>query len=240
MKILEPALSDPFLAPMRVITDVMRFNPAGALDQRIQVHGVVALSLKARAIFIQNNGASLYVKTEQDRPELGPGDQVDIVGFPAVGAYAPELQGAVYRKTGTTTTPTPISLTAKDALNGDFARENLFRSHNAELIRVKGRLTGSSINPGEQVLLLQDGNVVFEARLTEPNIPSSFEKLEGGSGLEVSGICTIETDENRVPSMFRIRLRFPKDVVVLQTPSWWNVKRTTDWWELCLPQFLQP
>jgi PAS domain S-box-containing protein len=226
MKILTPALADPFLTPVHAITDVMRFNPEGVLDQRIQVQGVVTLFRPARAIFIQNNGASLYVKTEQDSPDLQPGDQVDVVGFPSAGVYAPELQGAVFRRTGSTATPVPLPLTAKEALKGDFARETLFRSHNAEFIRVRGRLTGSSMNPGDQVLLLQDGNIVFEARLAEPQVPKAFAKLREGSQLEVSGICTIEMDENHVPSTFRVRLRSPKDTVVLASPSWWNLERT--------------
>jgi PAS domain S-box-containing protein len=225
MKILEPALSDPFLTPASAITDVLRFNPTGGLDQRVKVRGVVTLYLQARAIFIQADGAALFVKTEQDSPKLEPGDQVEIVGFPTVGVYAPELQDAIYRRTGKEATPVAIPLAAKDALQGEFQREILFRSHNAELISVKGRLTGSSIGPGDQVLLLQDGNIVFEARLAEAQIPKAFEELVAGSQLNVTGICTIEVDENHVPHMFRIRLRSPEDVVVLQLPSWWNVKR---------------
>ena len=225
MKILEPASSDPFLTPTRAITDVLRFNPTGGLDQRVKVRGVVTLYLQARAIFIQDDGAALYVQTEQDGPKLEPGDQVDVVGFPWVGVYAPELQDAIFRRAGKEATPTAIPLTAKDALQGDFEREVLFRSHNAELIRVKGRLTGSSIGPGDQVLLLQEGNIVFEARLAEAQIPKAFVELVEGSQLEVTGICTIEVDENHVPHMFRVRLRSPEDVVVLQLPSWWNVKR---------------
>ena len=225
MKILEPALSDPFLTPARAITDVLRFNPTGGLDQRVKVRGVVTLYLQARAIFIQEDGAALYVKTEQDSPKLEPGDQVDIVGFPWMGGYAPELQDAIFRRVGKEAAPIAIPLAAKDALQGDFAREILFRSHNAELIRVKGRLTGSSVSPGDQLLLLQDGNIVFEARLAEAKIPPAFVKLVEGSQLEVTGICTIEVDENHVPHMFRVRLRSPEDVVVLQLPSWWNLKR---------------
>ena len=225
MKILEPALSDPFLTPARAITDVLRFNPTGGLDQRVKVRGVVTLYLQARAIFIQEDGAALYVKTEQDSPKLEPGDQVDIVGFPWMGGYAPELQDAIFRRVGKEAAPVAIPLSAKDALHGDFAREILFRSHNAELIRVKGRLTGSSVSPGDQLLLLQDGNIFFEARLAEAEIPLAFVKLVEGSQLEVTGICTIEVDENHVPHMFSVRLRSPEDVVVLQLPSWWNLKR---------------
>jgi PAS domain S-box-containing protein len=225
MKILEPALPDPFLTPARAITDVLRFNPTGGLDQRVKVRGVVTLYLQARAIFIQDDGAALYVKTEQDGPMLEPGDQVEIVGFPSVGVYAPELQDAIFRRVGKEATPMAIALVAKDALQGEFKREVLVRSHNAELIRVKGRLTGSSVGPGDQVLLLQDGNIVLEARLAEVQIPKAFVDLVDGSQLEVTGICTIEVDENHVPHTFRVRLRSPEDVAVLQLPSWWNVKR---------------
>src|ERR1700728_1981671 len=43
MKILDPALSDPFLTPASAITDVLRFHPSGGLDQRVKVRGVVTL-----------------------------------------------------------------------------------------------------------------------------------------------------------------------------------------------------
>jgi PAS domain S-box-containing protein len=225
MKILEPALSDPFLTPASAIADVLGFNPTGGLDQRVKVRGVVTLYLQARAIFIQQDGVALYVETEQDSPNLEPGDQVDIVGFPWVGVYAPELRDAIFRRTGKEATPMAIPLAAKDALQGEFQSEVLFWSHNAELISVKGRLTGSSIGQGDQVLLLQDGNIVFEARLAEAQIPKAFVELVEGSRLKVTGICTIEVDENHVPHTFRVRLRSPADVVVLQLPPWWNVKR---------------
>jgi signal transduction histidine kinase/DNA-binding response OmpR family regulator len=225
MKILEPALSDPFLTPESAITDVLRFNATGGLNQRIKVRGVVTLYLQARAIFIEDDGIALYVKTEQASPELVPGDQVEIVGFPWVGVYAPEIQDAIFRRTGKVAVPMAVPLAAKDALHGDFEREILFRSHNAELISVKGRLTGSSFSPHDQVLLLQDGNIVFEARLEAAEVPDGFVKLVAGSQIEVTGICTIEVDENHVPHMFRIRLRSPGDVVVLQLPPSWNLRR---------------
>ena len=226
MKVLEPALSDPFLTPLRAITDLLRFDPAGRLDQRIRVQGVVTLHRPTRAVFIQSDNAALYVKTEQESSRLEPGDQVDVVGFPSVGVYAPELQNAIFRKTGKTVAPLPIMLAAQDALAGNPSRGILFQSHNAELIRVKGRLTGSSMNPGDQVMLLQEGNVVFEARLAAPQIPDTLAKLKEGSLLEVTGICTIEVDENRVPNTFRVWLRSQEDIAVLQFPPWWNWKQT--------------
>jgi signal transduction histidine kinase/DNA-binding response OmpR family regulator len=226
MEVVQPALPDPFLTPKRAIADVMRFDPQRGLDQRIQVNGVVTLYSPAKVIFIENEDVSLYVKTEQSSPKLEPGDQVEVVGFPAVGVYAPELHDAVFRRIGKGAAPQPIALSAKQALQGNFDRDILFRSHNAELVQVTGRLTGSSLSAGDQVLLLQDGSTVFEGRLTDAAVPRSFLELKTGSELQLTGICTIEVDENRMPNMFQVRLRSPADVVVRELPSWWNLQRT--------------
>ena len=178
-----------------------------------------------KSIFIENNGYALYVRTEQRSPELEPGDEVEVVGFPTVGPYTPELQNAFYRRIGKTTVPKPVSLAAAEALKGE-TRNFHFRNHDAELIRVKGRLMGSSTNQGDQVLLLQDGNTVFEARLAKAETSNELETLREGSQLEVTGVALIEVDENSVPHMFRLQLRSPEDVRVLHLPSWWNLQRT--------------
>jgi hypothetical protein len=82
---------------------------------------------------------------------------------------------------------------------------------------------GSSTNQGDQVLLLQDGNTVFETRLPKTEGPDALQK---GSQLEVTGVAKIEVDDNGVPNMFRLLLRSADDVKVLQMPSWWSLQRT--------------
>jgi CheY-like chemotaxis protein len=79
LTILEPALADPFQTPLRDIQDVLRFNPEGTLEHRVQVHGIVALYRAGRSIFIENSGYALYARTEQAGPELAPGDEVEVV-----------------------------------------------------------------------------------------------------------------------------------------------------------------
>ena len=225
IEVLQPPPADPFSAPAHAISDLLRFNPEGGLVHRIRVVGVVTLYRPGKAVFIQNESGTLYAQTQQDTA-LRPGDQVEVIGFPTVGPYAPELQDALLRRTGTGLVPKPIVLSPTDALRGNFERGLLVRSYDAELITVRGRLTGDSLNPGEQILLLQEGSVVFEAELTAPQIPPAFKLLREGSTLQMTGICTIEVDENREPVRFRIRLRSPEDVVVARLPSWWNVSRT--------------
>ena len=225
LEILEPALADPFDTPVRPINDILRFNPKSTLEQRVQVRGIVAMFRPGSAIFIQDQATSLYVSTAQTVPWLEPGDQVDIVGFPVVGPYTPELHDAIYRRTGKASVPVPIPLTPINALKGEVQNFH-FRNHNAELIRVRGRLMGSATNEGDRALLLQNGNVVFEARFPENGRADTFATLMEGSQLEVTGVATIELDENGVPNTFRLLLRSPADVVVLQLPPWWNLQRT--------------
>ena len=119
-----------------------------------------------------------------------------------------------------------FTLSPAEALKGNFARNILFRSYDASLIRVAGRLTGKSLNPGEEILLLQDGSTVFEGRLRDAEIPAAFSALREGSVLQLTGICTIEVDENHQPVRFRIGLRSFEDVVVIHQPPWWNLRRT--------------
>ncbi|MEQ1353477.1 MAG: response regulator, partial [Candidatus Acidiferrum sp.] len=188
--------------------------------------GVVTLYRPGRAIFVQNENSSIYAQTQQIKAGIAPGDEVDVVGFPAVGVYEPALHDSIFRKTGTGAIPQPLTLSPTEALKGSFARDILFRSYDANLIRVTGKLTGKSLNPGEQTLLLQDGSTVFEGRLRDAEIPAAFSALREGSVLQLTGICTIEVDENHQPVRFRIGLRSFEDVVVVREPPWWNLKRT--------------
>ena len=226
IEVLQPPPTDPFSAPVHAISDLLRFSPERGLGHRIKVLGVVTLYRPGKAVFIQNESGSLYAQTQQDTSAIQPGDQVELIGFPTVGPYAPELEDALLRRIGTGSIPKPLVLSPAEALHGKFERDIQVRSYDAELIRVRGRLTGYSLNPAEQILLLQEGSVVFEAALTDSQIPPAFRLLREGSVLEMTGVCTIEVDENREPVRFRIRLRSPDDVAVVRTPSWWNVRRT--------------
>ena len=226
MEILRPAPADPFNGGVHAIADLLRFNVAGNLGHRVRIHGVVTLYRPGRAIFVQSENASIYAQTQQSTPGIAAGDEVDVIGFPSVGVYEPALHDSIFRKTGTRAIPEPLTLSPAEALKGNFARNILFRSYDASLIRVTGRLTGKSLNPGDEILLLQDDSTVFEGRLRDEEIPAAFSALREGSVLQLTGICTIEVDENHQPVRFRVGLRSFEDVVVIRQPPWWNLRRT--------------
>jgi len=226
IEILRAPPAEPFNIPTHAISDLLRFSLAGNLGNRVKVHGVVTLYRPGKAIFIQNENGSVFAQTQQNTPEITVGDEVDLVGFATMGPYEPELQNAIFRRTGVGALPKPLMLSAAAALHGHFERDIMFQSYDGDLIVVTGKLTGDSLNPGQQILHLQDGDTVFEAELSSPQIPQQFESLRESTLLQITGICTVEIDENQQPVRFRIRLRSTQDVAIIHLPSWWTLGRT--------------
>jgi len=222
IEILEKPRKEAFDVPTRAISDLLRFTPEGNLGHRVKVRGVVTLYQPGKCIYINSGDGPLFIRTQQDTVAAQPGDEVEAAGFPAVGAYAPELQDAIFRKIGTAEIPRPAVLSAAEALSGNFGGDAPIRSHDAELVQVRGVLTGYSLNPGRQLLLLHDHNAAFEAELIAPQVPAALGALRVGSVLETRGVCAIEVDEDRQPSHIRVRLRSVDDVDVAQLPSWWT------------------
>jgi signal transduction histidine kinase/CheY-like chemotaxis protein len=226
IEILRPRPADPFNIPTQAISNVLRFSVGGNLGHRVKVHGVVTLYRPGKAIFLQSDNGSVFAQTQQNTPEITVGDEVGLVGFATMGPYQPELQNAIFRRTGVGAVPKPLALSATVALHGQFQRDIMFQSYDGDLIVVTGKLTGHSLNPGQQILHLQDGDTVFEAELPSPQIPQQFESLRESTLLQITGICTIEIDEDQQPVHFRMRLRSTQDVVVIRLPSWWTLSRT--------------
>lgn len=226
IEILRPPPAEPFNIPTRAISELLRFSLAGNLGHRVKVQGVVTLYRPGNAIFIQSESGSVFAQTQQDTSEIAVGDEVDLVGFATMGPYEPELQNAIFHRTGVGAVPKPRALSAAAALHGRFERDIMFQSYDGDLIVVSGKLTGDSLNPGQQILHLQDANTVFEAEFSSAQIPPQFATLREGTLLQITGICTIELDENRQPARFRIRLRSVQDVEVVRLPSWWTLGRT--------------
>jgi len=181
----------------------------------VRLTGVVTLQQPGTALFIQDGAEGLYVRTTQT-DAVQPGDRVDVVGFPAVGDYAALLQDAVFRRTGAGPLPSPTLVTAALALDG---------RHDAARVHIEARLLGGTFGPRQSILNLEAGNVFFVAQLEDPwPRRKGATLLAPGSLLRLTGICAVEADENRNPRSFRILLRSPDDIAVLEQPPWWTIR----------------
>jgi two-component system sensor histidine kinase/response regulator len=210
VRIEERAPSDAYTLPIVPSRSLMLFTPEKASGHRVRVRGIVTLQRLGRSLFIQDGTGSLYVQSRQPT-QLYPGDTVEAVGFPAVGEYAPFLEDAIFRKLASGPPLVPRSVTAQEAAKGGFG---------AGLVRVDGRLLEGALRPEEQVLILQSGDVIFNALLEDAKAIPRLRALPAGSRLRLTGVCSVQVDENRVPRAFRILLRSLDDVVVLERPPW--------------------
>ena len=208
----QPPPQDLFSEPLKPISSLSQaaVQAAGSL---IKVKGIVALQRIGTSLFVTDGKDNLFVRSRQSTA-VKPGTLVEIIGFPRFGEYSPLIDDAVFRPVAETSAPRPTDVSA-DNVGGSL--------HDAELISTQGRLLGSSIQAGAQVLTLQSGNTTFNGEL--PKGVDQLRPFEAGSELRLMGVCVVESNENRDATGFHVLLRGPEDIVLLKTPSWWTVGR---------------
>jgi signal transduction histidine kinase len=178
------------------------------------MRGVVEYQQRGTALFLQVQGKGLRVQTEQPTP-LDVGDFVDVLGFPAMGDTAPILEDSVFHALGHGKPPDPIKM--------DVSRP--WEQFDSQLVTLDAKLLNRQAQPDGVRLLLQSGEALIEATLPRPD--DHVDAIPLNSSLRVTGICLVRTGGLwRVPESLRMLLREPRDVVVLTTPSWWNLRHT--------------
>jgi PAS domain S-box-containing protein len=217
IKVLRSAPAEDFAIPVSQISGIQRFTFKGTPSHRVRVQGVVTAYIANQAFYLTDQSGSLYVETKQ-AARLRPGDRVDVVGFRGIIDTRPALQDAVFRQIGVAPAPMPVRTTPEQALQKMQDR----------LVSVEGRLTAVSLLPRERVLMLRNGNRLFTAVLDDEIAKLRPASLREGSLLRVTGICLVERDisggqttTGGVEQMtFKIQLRSPQDVEVLESPFW--------------------
>jgi signal transduction histidine kinase len=213
----QPAPGNPIEVPMALL---LQFDSEGYYGRRVEVRGVVT-EQKGDSLFIQDHGATLYVKSQQSTPVV-PGDVVKVIGFPVLGQYAPVLEDAVFQIIGHEASPVPVEVGIEQLLNEDY---------DLVLVRLKGRLMNRMDRFDEQVLVLESENLILTAHLDTAKAAGRLGQLKNGSELELTGVCLAQPVENWNPSLpthpeaFQLLLRSADDVVVLSHPSWWTLSR---------------
>ena len=220
LSVVTPAPKDPFAVPTRQVEELLQFTPQGSYSHRVKVKGTV-IYRDEDALYIEDETEGLYIQTRQAGPLL-PGDEIEVLGFPAKGEYTPMLQDAVYRKVGSGQLPAPDAVTADDALNG---------KHDCRLVRIEATVLDRARHSREQFLVLQSQGFIFHAYLQRNGAGNDFAYLQNDSKVSITGVCLIEMGNNwyygsewRAKS-FRMLMRSAGDITVLQQPPWWNIER---------------
>jgi len=222
LAVLQPAPGDPFSVPVRPIDELLQYSPKGSSNHRVRVEGVVSMNPIGDELHIEDSTGGLLVQTDDDSLEMG--DLVDAVGYALPGEYSPILREAIIRKIGRGALPAAPGISPQDALSGKF---------NNQLVAIEGRLLSHVANSkNQEVLVLQNGNIAFNAQLDGGKYAPKLDGLRDGSTVQVTGICAVQTDpskvefnDTRVPQSFHLLLRSPDDIQVLRGASWWTPDR---------------
>ena len=217
--IVEPAPGDPFRQPLTQIDRLLHWDELLASSHRVHLRGNVTLQWPDSSLCIRDANRGICVQTAQDT-RFSLGDLVDIAGFAGTENDEPVLTDAVLRSTGKGAPVVAVSVSVEQALQGN---------HDSDLIQIDGQLIGDDMATSDLNLMLASGNTVFAAVLPKDLIGSEGVPWKIGSRLRVTGICSVHVDTRShlregvaVTKSFRVLMRSPDDVVVLQRPSWWT------------------
>jgi signal transduction histidine kinase len=215
LTIEKPVPDEPFAVAPRKINSLMQYVPNEARGHRVRVLGTVTLQLAGQSVFIKDETQGLWVKSRQTT-RLVPGEQLEVLGFPAGGEYTPVLEDAVFRQVGVAPAPQPTPLTVAQAREGNF---------DADLVQLDAQLLECVTDPNELVLVLEERGVIFRAHLQRTAGGGEAAEFTPKSRLRLTGVCLVQLENQRWPQSFRLLLRSPADVIVLQAAPWWTLKR---------------
>ena len=217
--VVEPAPPDPFQRPTTPINGLLHWDNYSASFHRVHLRGNVTLQWPNSSLCIRDATGGICMQTNQDLP-FAPGELVDVVGFVGTENNEPMLTGADIQRIGPGKLVAAIPVSVEQALQG---------SYHSQLVQVEGKLIGEDDSTSNINLMLASGKTVFSVLLPKTllNAPTSPWKI--GSKLRVTGICSVQLDIRThlregitVTKAFRILMRSPGDVAILENPSWWS------------------
>lgn len=219
--IVRPPPREPFSGEPRPVASLLRFEQiTSEHGHRVHVRGTVLHHRPGAALWIRDRDQSLCVETAQREP-LRPGDEVDVLGFPALGDYSAVLEDAVFRKLSTGPEPQPhVLMDASSAYLRD-----------ADLVQLEARLSEVRRFSDSVVLTLDWHQTSVRAQMDLPPDAPDLAHWLPGSIVRVAGVCSVVTDGASPlgglweANSFQLLLRSPADLVVLQPPPWWTAER---------------
>lgn len=196
--------------------ELLAFRVTGKGERRVRIDGVVTAVFPGGHIFLRQDDAAFGMRLTTLTP-LDPGDRVELIGFPEMDAFSASVVNAdIVRREPGLPVP-PLEIGSIDRIAG---------LHDAQLVAVTGTLADVFKTETGSTLVIQDRTRVVQVRLPSAEAPAAAL----GSRVRVTGICFVETSQPGSgfasrPGVVSLRLRGAADLVVLQSPPWWTVRR---------------
>jgi signal transduction histidine kinase/CheY-like chemotaxis protein len=207
-----PAVADPFQLPLTAVSGLLNFAGVDRAGRLVRIRGV-AMVVREHALYLRDAEGSVEVLTAAVAT-VKPGDLVDAVGFPATGAYSPQLEDATLQRTGSGEVPRAAETTAIDLLRG---------TNDAALVKIRARLLQRVHTSAEDVLVLDADGTTFSAHLERRSASGALPPLRNGSLIELTGVSSVQVarEANRiVPRGFRLLLPDAAAIRLVESPSW--------------------
>jgi PAS domain S-box-containing protein len=183
---------------------VLFHSPDGVLYLRDRLGAVRAELL---APLIRRGSRTVGIDRPLSEP-LAPGDRVALVGAPAASLFAPRLVDAEYRRRGPGPAPEPLRLGTEEASSG---------RHDGDWVVMKARVEGHESRRGDrtdqEILLLEDRGLVFEAQMETPD-GTNPRPVPANALVEVTGICSVVAHAAGTGRSFRLLVPAPANVRV--------------------------
>lgn len=200
--------------PVISASELLAFSPAGRNDRRIRVMGTVTAIFPDGEIYLQE-GQTAFAARLVHSPELGVGDQVELMGFSEVFQFAASVVDAEVLTRMAGSAPVPVKLDSPDVLDV---------GHDTRLVAITARVADAFESPDGYSLVLAGRHRTVQAFVTGGNDPPP-----PGSRVQVSGICHVEVapslDFLRTAGAMYLQSRSSADVVLLESPPWWTPRR---------------
>ncbi|HEX4748671.1 MAG TPA: PAS domain S-box protein [Bryobacteraceae bacterium] len=216
LQILDAAQEITAGTPLTTIDRMFLYTPGTDRRRRVKISGTVIWAEGNRA-FVQEGTNGVLVRTVL--PEnVEPGERVYAIGFPSAGAYSAEMEDAVLVDQHRQGAVPPFAIAAGELL----ARFHSARPFlpDSMLVRISGTVLGVSQSINGDVISLEDGSTMFNARLLKTQMGRSGLSLASGARVAVTGVCVIQADDLGLPQSFEILMRSSQDVRILEEPSW--------------------
>jgi signal transduction histidine kinase/CheY-like chemotaxis protein len=201
--------------PLLRFNQLLQYTSDANFDLRSRTRGTIVFTHPTGPTYLRDAaGAGLLVKTHA-KADLKAGDLVEAVGTTRIGDFAPFLEDAQLTRLSSLQAPKPALLTAEEVLS---------TGADSQFVEIDGLLVNDSNGAGEQTLILQAGDRLFQARLADGKLPS----LAKGALLRVRGLTALQvqySDQFLLPVGFSLLLRSPEDVTVLRNAPWWTAER---------------
>ncbi len=148
--------------PLLRFNQLLQYTNDANFDLRSRTRGTIVFTHSTGPTYLRDAaGAGLLIKTHA-KADFKAGDLVEVVGTTRIGDFAPFLEDAQLTRLSSLQAQKPALLTAEEVLS---------TGADAQFVEIDGFLVNDSSGAGEQTLILQAGDRLFQASLADVSCP---------------------------------------------------------------------